>query len=53
MAADEIDLKRELTLKIEQRKQYKHVGRIYPKLFLFLSTLKCIFTLCLLIIHKL
>ena len=33
MAAYEINLKRELTLKSEQRKQYNHIGRIYPTLF--------------------
>ena len=52
MAAYEINLKRKLALKNEQRKKYP-VGRIHPKLFLFLSTKKCIFTPCLLLIHEL
>ena len=33
MAAYEVKLKRELTLKTEQRKQYNHVIRIYLRLF--------------------
>ena len=45
MAAYRIIAKREFTLKIEQRKSYNNVGRIYPALLLFLSTLKCIYTL--------
>ena len=53
MAAYEINLKGKLTLKIGQRKWYNYVGRIYVTLFEFLSTLKCIFTLCLLLIHEL
>ena len=33
MAAYEINLKREFTWNIEQRKSYNNVGRIYPTLF--------------------
>ena len=53
MAEYETDLKRELPVKIEQRKLYNHNGRIYPTLSLFLSRLKRIFTLCLLQVHEL
>ena len=33
MAAYEINLKRGLTLKIEKRRKYNHVGKIYRTLF--------------------
>ena len=33
MAAYEINLKKRINFKIEQKKIYNHVGRIYPTLF--------------------